>query len=122
MNDEELKRLEEKFLGELNSEEDEEQHIVTVSKEIAARLMFNHKIKTEMFDSIYDVSYVAQGNKIVIVFADPLKYKIAPKTYRPYSVVYEIENDLSMQENLACACEAFFRHEAGKNNATEMND
>lgn len=121
MTDDELKRLEQQLLGELDNEENEEQHIVATSKEIAARLMLNRKIQMEMFDSVYDISYAANGNRIVIVFADPLKYKIAPKTYRPYSVVYEIENNLTMQENLACACEAFFRHEAGKNEATELN-
>lgn len=121
MTDEELKRLEQQLLGELDNEANEEQHILTISKEIAARLMFNKKIQMEMFDSIYNISYAVNGNRIVIVFADPLKYKIAHKIYRPFSVVYEIENNLSMQENLTCACEAFFRHEAGKNEVSELN-
>lgn len=120
MTDEYLKQLEKQYLDHLDNEENEEQKMVNQAKEIAARLMLNSKIRMELFDAVYTITYTANSNRIVIVFADPIKYQFAPKAYRPYTVVSEMENNLSLKENLECACEAFLRHEAGKDKVEEL--
>ena len=121
MTDEQLKALEQQYLKELDNDLDGEQKMVEMAKEIAGRLLLGRgKTTMELFGSVYVVSYTHNSNKIVIIFVDPIKYNIANGKYRPYTVTYEIENNLSMSENLSCACEAFLRHEAGKDSVSEL--
>ena len=64
----------------------------------------------------------SQKNLIYLIVANKDLYKIAPEKYKPLVLTYEILNDLSLEENLNTAVEAYFYHVLGKANVNIEDD
>lgn len=114
MREEDLKRIEQEIIGAMNKQQNLEEMIVNLSEEIAAKLSLNNKATADVDDTQYAFAYqVVNNNKKRILYmtvADMRKFQILQEAYRPYTLTAEIDNDLSLRENLKATVEAFLRH------------
>lgn len=114
MNEDQLKKIEQELMTEIDQEQKIETMITNSSDEIASHLLVSKKINAEVNDKAYMFSYrlLQKGDvKIMyILIADIVKYKIAGKQYVPFSATAEMDLQYSEKDNLKVVIEAFIRH------------
>lgn len=126
MDDKQLKRIEQELIRQMDKELQREEMVEELAKEVAAKLIASGKAEVELEDKAYRFQYKVfeYGNKRIVnmVVADIRKFQILQERYIPYKVSAELDNNLSLQENLASVAEAFFRHVLGMVKAEELDD
>lgn len=109
-----LKKIEEELLKQMDQSIHDEEHLIERSKEIGAKLSLSPSTKEEIDGKVYTFSYRTMdthaGKSIFMMVADEFKYQIALDKYKPYMINAEINNDLSLKENLTAIVESFLRH------------
>lgn len=114
MNEEQLKKIQDELLKGMDAELDRESSLISTAKEIAAKLYLGGPVREELEGKVYVFNYrtYKQGktDKIFMTVATEFLYQVGLDKYKPYMVDVEIDNDLSLRENLSAVVEAFLRH------------
>lgn len=114
MNEEELKKIEQELLKQIDNEVDLDKQISEQAQEIATSLSVQGVARTTIDGSPFAISYEKKGKEIRMVAADVAKFQLVGEKYRPYTITAELDNRFSFKENLIATCEAFIRHLLGE--------
>lgn len=114
MDENKLQQIQDEIMREMDRETNLEASIISISKEIAAKLSLGGSV-TEEIDGrplVFNHRQYMQGKqpKIFMTVASPFMYEVGREKYKPYMVDVEVSNDFTLQENLASTVEAFLRH------------
>lgn len=110
------KKLEDEYINNPLAIEEE---IKTISADVARKLAFNAnqtaKIEFKEHYYVFKAKHIVQDFKnIVTMFVIDEEMKaLAEKThgfYKPFAVMAEITNSMTLTDNLAAIVESFFRH------------
>lgn len=110
------------MVDEIDKEVDLEDGIKDIAESIAKRLEQNNRTQEEVNGKKLMFSYVNTGKVITLAVANLNKYKLVPDKYVPYICNAEVNNDLSLYENLSATVEMFIRHISGLDNVTIEDD
>ena len=113
MNEDQLKKIEQELLNQLDQEVNQDQQIATQAKEIASSLNLQKIAQARIEDRDFVLTYQANKKNITVLAADKNKYQIVGEKYRPYVIQAELDNKFSLKENLEAICESFIRHLTG---------
>lgn len=122
--DKELEKIQNDIIKQMDQEKDEDYQLKEHAKSIAKNLAKSNKCNVEWNNKHLSMIYKldSQKNLIYLIVANKDLYKIAPEKYKPLVLTYEILNDLSLEENLNTAVEAYFYHVLGKANVNIEDD
>lgn len=114
MNEEQLKQIQDELLKGMDAELDRESSLISTAKEIAAKLYLGGPVREELDGKVLVFNYrtYKQGktDKIFMTVANEFMYQVGRDKYKPYMVDVEVDNDMSLRENLSAVVEAFLRH------------
>ena len=119
MNEEQLLKLQDELMKEIDKETELETHIVESAELIAKELLAKKRTRAEIdgsnFSLISNIYFdeKAKVRKTCIIAVDELKFKIACGKYQPFLIEAEFDEDYSEEENLAMVIESFIRHKTG---------
>ena len=124
MDEKKLQQIQDEILKSMNKEEVMEQQIETLSKEIAAKLIFGDIVKEEIEGRPLTFKYrqyqAGGKDKLFMTVASEFMYQMGQEKYKPYMVDVEIDNEMDLQHNLSATVEAFLRHILGIVKAEEL--
>ena len=114
--DKHLDELYKTMFNDLIKEQDQNINIKEEAELAARKMMTGVKSILEINERTYSLrhkSMPGSKNNIVLVAVDLDKYKLLQEKYQPFIIHGEINNGLTMQENLSATVEAFIRHIIG---------
>lgn len=119
MTEDQIDKIQNEILNEMDKEEQIEKHIMISSDEIASQLLLTKdKITAEINNTPYLIKYrvIEKNDKkfLYVMAANMNKNKIAGNKYIPYTVNVEMDLRYSTKDNLKTAIEAFIRHITGR--------
>lgn len=115
MNEEKLQQIQDEILREMDKETNKEATIVSMAREIGSQLSLGGSVKQDVEGKEFIFSYKQYTGKkgeqkLFMTVANPFMFEVGRDRYKPYMVDVEIDNDLTMRENLIAVVEAFLRH------------
>ena len=113
MNEEELQKIEQELLKQIDQEVDQDKQITQQAQEIAASLSLQGMANASINGREFAITYNTRGKNIAMVAADRAKYQLVGEKYRPYVIQAEVDNKFSLRENLEAVVESFIRHLVG---------
>ena len=103
---------EKEWLDELEAEERLQREIEDLATQTAKNMVKYNRVVFEYQDRQWMAKYVFRDRKqILLAVADINKQRLA--TYSPFQVEAEIQNELSLAENLKAVLEVWMKHVAG---------
>lgn len=112
-------QMHKQLLDEINHELDAERRIEEYAAEIAGHLVLSKKHEVDIEGSQYLMSYaIAPGQKntrtIVMMAVNTAKYELTQGKYIPFRLTAEMNESMSLRENLEMMVDAFIRHLTGR--------
>ena len=128
---ENLAKLQDEMLGQVDREVALEQEIEEASSRIAHNMAKSgNKSTFEVNSLVYEIQAAPRtvpsksGIKhyIIMIIADQMKMKILGKKYIPYTVNAEIDNNLEWEANLKAMIQAWMRHVSGLTDKADFEE
>lgn len=113
MDDKDIERIQAEILSSIDNELSQKKYFHDKAEEIANYLSIKRKCNAQVDDKYFVFSYMQTSKGVTITAADREKYK-KNVSYRPFVIEVEIDNNLSLRENLAAAIEVFIMHISGE--------
>lgn len=119
MKDEQLKRIQNELIKEIDTEAKIEAEIKDSAEYAASNLALGPKVNIDINGKPYMLAYKVidrpnGGRKIYMLATNLTLYQIMPKKYVPYTINVDVDDNYSMKDNLKAAVEAFIRHVTGR--------
>ena len=128
---ENLAKLQDEMLGQVDQEVALEQEIEEASSRIAHNMAkSNNKSTFEVNSLVYEIQAARRAvpsksgikHYIIMIIADQMKMKILGKKYIPYTVNAEIDNNLEWEANLKAMIQAWMRHVSGLTDKADFEE
>lgn len=121
MKDEELKRIEDSIINDIDSKTKLEQELHEKALECSYDLLKRNRALIELQDSVYKLQASFGKKDILIIAVDIDKFRLLREKATVIKIVVDMEQTLTRKENLRAAVEAFARHVYGITDIGEVN-
>lgn len=126
MTEEQLKKIQDELMGGINKEDEAEENLIALAKDISDKLLHTNQAVEEVEGRPMTFKYrtyeQAGKSKVFMTVASHFMYEVGLDKYKPYMVDVEMDNEMSLEENLFAIVEAFLRHVLGMVKAEELNE
>ena len=125
MREEDIQRIQNELMNKIDSDVAREEWVVNLSKNIAGKLILSNKTTAEIDGEELAFMYTAYQDGdtkgIRMIVANITKYRLIQEKYIPFTVKAEVNNELTLRENLEAVVEAYLRHILDMVEADEIN-